>query len=152
MNARITIALVILFLAVVLGAALIAWPQPAAAPTADETVNNAGESFVSENVIVTEPLPSDTVSKLFTVRGDARGSWFFEASFPLQVRDRDNELIGQGIAMTSDNWMTTEFVPFEGKVQIEGEYTGPATLVLMKDNPSGLPENEDAVEFPIVVQ
>jgi hypothetical protein len=91
------------------------------------------------------------VPRTFTVRGEARGNWFFEASFPLQVRDPNNTLVGQGIAMTTDNWMTTEFVSFEGKVIVEN-YSGPADLVLLKDNPSGLPENDDAVLFEIVVQ
>lgn len=144
---RIIIAVVVLFIVVVAGATLIATPSPEPTPNGD----NTSEPFVSENVIVTDPLPNGAVSQTFTVRGEARGSWFFEASFPLQVRDPDNNNVGGGVAMARDNWMTTEFVPFEGKVIVEN-YSGPVRLVLLKDNPSGLPENEDSVEFPIVIQ
>lgn len=85
------------------------------------------------------------------VIGEARGPWYFEASFPVQVRDPDNNLVGQGIAQAGAEWMTENFVPFSATVTV-ANYTGPATLVLLKDNPSGLPENDDAVFFPIVVQ
>lgn len=146
MQIKLVVGIVMLFIAVVLGAILIATPSPAPVLDGSDT-----EPFVSENVIVTDPLPNGAVSQTFTVRGEARGSWFFEASFPLQVRDPDNNNVGGGIAMARDNWMTTEFVLFEGKVTVEN-YSGPARLVLLKDNPSGLPENEDSVEFPIVIQ
>ena len=146
MQLKLVVGIVVLFVVVVLGAVLIAAPSPESVSDGNDT-----EPFVSENVIVTSPLPNETVPRTFRVAGKARGNWFFEASFPLQVRDPDNNNVGGGIAMTSDNWMTTEFVPFEGKVMVEN-YSGPARLVLLKDNPSGLPENEDSVEFPIVVQ
>lgn len=107
--------------------------------------------FRSENVNVSFPLPNATVPKTFTVIGEARGTWYFEASFPVQVRDPGNNLVGQGIAQAGANWMTTEFVPFSASVTVTG-YSGPADLVLIKDNPSGLPENDDAVFFPVVVQ
>ncbi len=147
MQIKLIVGIIILFVVVILGAVLIATPSLAPVSDGNDTV----KPFVSENVIVTSPLPNETVPRTFRVAGQARGHWFFEASFPLQVRDPDNNNVGGGIAMTSDNWMTTEFVPFEGKVMVEN-YSGPARLVLLKDNPSGLPENEDSVEFPIVVQ
>jgi hypothetical protein len=148
MNLRITIALVVLVTVAILGAVLVAWPASTVTPTEDE---NQAAQFVSENVRVDSPHIGETVPSTIIVRGEARGSWFFEASFPLQVRDPDNNKVGQGFAMTTDDWMTTEFVPFEGKVIVEN-YSGPATLVFLKDNPSGLPELDDAVEFPIVVR
>lgn len=118
-------------------------PQPAPLPTAEAP-------FTSENVKVTSPLPKASVPKTFTVSGQARGTWFFEASFPVQVRDKDNNKVGQGIAQAQSDWMTTDFVPFTTNITVTG-YSGPATLVLLKDNPSGLPENEDAVSFPVVI-
>jgi len=42
-------------------------------------------------------------------------------------------------------------VPFTAQVTVE-DYSGPATLVLLKDNPSGLPENDDSVSFSVVIQ
>lgn len=106
--------------------------------------------FTSENVKVQLPRPNGNVVHNFTVTGEARGTWFFEASFPVQVRDPQNIVVGQGIAQANGEWMTEDFVPFTAPVVVK-DYTGPATLVLIKDNPSGLPEHDDSVEFPINV-
>ncbi|MBV9159311.1 MAG: hypothetical protein JO019_01805, partial [Candidatus Kaiserbacteria bacterium] len=46
---------------------------------------------------------------------------------------------------------TTGQVTFTAQVSISG-YKGPATLVLSKDNPSGLPQNDDSVSIPITIQ
>ncbi len=141
MQKKLIVALVLLFVVVILGGALIAWPAPQA----------QGKPFVSDKVIITSPLANSAVAKTFTVTGEAKGQWYFEASFPVQVRDKDNNKVGQGIAQAQGDWMTAEFVPFKADVTVTN-YSGPATLVLLKDNPSGLPENEDSVEIPIVIQ
>lgn len=110
-----------------------------------------GKPYVSENVVVTAPLPGEKVSHAISVRGEARGSWFFEANLPLEVRDPSGRIVGRGHAMTAEEWMTTEFVSFEGKI-IVGDYSGPATLVVKKDNPSGLPENDAEIAFDIEIE
>ncbi|QQG38323.1 MAG: hypothetical protein HYS26_02110 [Candidatus Kaiserbacteria bacterium] len=144
MTAKLWIAIGVLFLVVILGAILIALPAPAEAPV-------QGTAFVSENVRVDAPRMGETVASTIEVRGQARGNWYFEASFPLEVRDPSGKRVGEGYAMTSEEWMTTNFVSFEGTV-VATDYRGPATLVLHKDNPSGLPENDDSVEFSIVIK
>ena len=138
MDIKIIIALVVLLAAVVLGGVLIASPSPSGSP------------FVSEKVKVTLPFPGATVLKEFIVTGEARGVWFFEASFPVEVRDPEGNVVGRGLATAEGEWMTEEFVPFSAPVTIEN-YSGPATLVLIKDNPSGLPEHDDSVSFQITV-
>src|SRR3989344_4098254 len=139
MDIKIIIALVVLLAAVVLGGVLIASPSPSGSP------------FVSEKVKVTLPFPGATVLREFIVTGEARGVWFFEASFPVEVRDPEGNVVGRGLATAEGEWMTEEFVPFSAPVTLEN-YSGPATLVLIKDNPSGLPEHDDFVSFPVVVQ
>ncbi len=107
---------------------------------------------LSRRVVVTSPKPNTTVDKTFVVSGQAPGNWFFEASFPLQVRDIEGNVLGRTHASAQGDWMTTEQVTFTSTVHIDATYTGPATLILLRDNPSGLPENDDAVEIPIVIQ
>ena len=148
MNLRITIALVVLLVVVILGAVLIAAPMPANGPKVDPQEDT---QFVSENVKVSSPRPNAVVLKTFTVIGEARGTWYFEASFPIFVIDANGAKVGQGIAQAVENWMTEDFVPFTAQVTVEN-YSGPATLVLLKDNPSGLPEKDDSVSFSIVIQ
>ena len=149
-----TVVSILAVIIVVLAIALFALPAPDAPtsptpPTPAPTPTPA--AFTSENVRVFSPVPGAAVSRQFTVLGEARGSWFFEASFPIKVVDANSNQIGVGIAMTADNWMTTEFVPFTAQVTVEN-YSGPATLVLLKDNPSGLPELDDSVSYDIVVE
>lgn len=102
---------------------------------------------------VDSPKPGELItSNPLHIAGKARGNWFFEASFPIKVLDENGKLIGQGIATAQDDWMTTDFVPFEGLIRLT-EYGGSETrttgkLILERDNPSGLPENADQVWLP----
>ena len=105
------------------------------------------------------PHPGAVVGKEFSVIGQARGYWFFEASFPVELLDKDGNKIAQGIAEAQAdpntgevNWMTENFVGFKADLKAPESYIGPATLILHKDNPSGLPENEASASFQINVE
>jgi hypothetical protein len=47
---------------------------------------------------VTTPTINATVSQPLTVTGRARGGWYFEASFPVELRDSSGALLAQTIA------------------------------------------------------
>jgi hypothetical protein len=94
----------------------------------------------------------DAVGKKFSITGKAPGNWFFEASAPYMIQTPEGEKIAQGAMQAIGDWMTTDLVDFEADVSVSGSYTGPATLVFMKDNPSGLPEHDDSLEIPIVIE
>lgn len=130
-------------------------PPVTSSSEADETATIPPTPAATEplhaRVSVTLPKSGATVGRTFIVSGSAPGNWFFEASFPVQVRDKDNNKIGQGIAQAQGDWMTADLVPFSVTLTVSN-YSGPATLVLLRDNPSGLPENDDALEVPITIQ
>lgn len=98
------------------------------------------------------PFPGAVVGKDFSVIGEARGNWYFEASFPIELRDRDGKLLATAVAQAQGEWMTTEFVPFKADFKVPQSYIGPATLVLKKDDASGLPENDASASFPITIE
>lgn len=102
-------------------------------------------------IVVDTPLVGSEVSSPLEITGKARGYWFFEASFPIVVVDWDGKIIGQGIAQSTSEWMTQEFVPFKATITFDASSTvsNRGALILKKDNPSGLPENDDAFEIPI---
>ncbi|HCC83732.1 TPA: hypothetical protein DEP96_02700 [Candidatus Uhrbacteria bacterium] len=103
---------------------------------------------------LTTPLPGDTVRSPLTIKGEARGSWFFEASFPVFLTDWDGRIIGSGIAQAQGDWMTSDFVPFTATITFVPDaevYSNRGALILRKDNPSGLPEHDDALEIPVVI-
>lgn len=124
---------------------------------------HSGQTFVedignelekAELIRLNTPRPNQVIESPLTIKGVARGSWFFEASFPVVLTDWDGLIIGQGIAQAKGDWMTSEFVPFEAKLTFTADknvYSNKGTLILRKDNPSGLPEHDDALEIPVVL-
>lgn len=104
---------------------------------------------------ITSPRPNQAIRSPLTITGEARGYWFFEASFPVVLTDWDGLIIGQGIAQAKSDWMVTDFVPFEATLTFTADknaYSNRGTLILRKDNPSGLSEHDDALEIPVELQ
>lgn len=118
------------------------------------TENIGNELEKADLIRIYSPRPNQVVQSPLTITGEARGFWFFEASFPVVLTDWDGLIIAQGIATAKSDWMTTEFVPFEARLTFiadKNAYSDKATLVLRKDNPSSLPEHDDAFEIPVVL-
>ena len=65
-------------------------------------------------ISVSIPKPSQVVRSPLSIEGEARGNWYFEASFPIKLIDADGRELAQGIAQAKSDWMTENFVPFEG--------------------------------------
>ncbi len=118
-----------------------------------------GETFVrdignelekTDLVVLNTPRAGDKVSFPIELSGRARGPWFFEASFPAEILDGDGTSLGMGIMTAQGEWMTTEFVPFSGRVELTAMPKFPkGTLLLHKDNPSGEPQFDDKLIVPI---
>lgn len=106
----------------------------------------------ANNIVVDLPFPGAVTGKEFSIVGKARGTWYFEASFPVKVLDKDGKVIFQHYAEAQSDWMTEEFVPFKVLVKVPQTYTGPATIVLEKDNPSGEAERDASISFPITIE
>lgn len=117
-------------------------------PAPEPTYVNA----TADNIKVMSPTPGSVTGKPITIMGEARGGWYFEASFPIEVRNGAGAVIATGIAQAQGEWMTNNFVPFVATIQIPANYIGEAVLVLMNDNPSGMPENARSVSFPITIE
>ena len=101
------------------------------------------------------PQLNQLVQSPLIVKGEAKGNWFFEASFPVFLYDLDGKIIARGIATAKGDWMTTEFVPFEATLYFtvdKNVTSDKGLLVLRKDNPSGLPEHDDALEIPVLIK
>ena len=123
-------------------------PDPSAIPPEVQEHINEKADLIG----VTSLYPNDIVSSPVTLTGFARGPWFFEATFPIIVTDWDGRIIGEGYATAQDEWMTTEFVPFEATVTFSDGEDAPyprGTIILKKSNASGLQEHDDALEIPV---
>jgi hypothetical protein len=107
----------------------------------------------SANLIVVDtPSPGAVTGKEFTLIGKARGYWYFEASFPLELLDKDGKVLVTTAVQADGDWMTEEFVPFKIQIKAPSSYIGPATLVLHKDNASGLPEHDASISIPLTIE
>jgi hypothetical protein len=99
------------------------------------------------------PQPNTAIASPVAISGEAKGNWFFEASFPIVVTDWDGRIIGEGHAEATSDWMSADFVPFTASVTFQTPSSGSSgAIILRKDNPSGLPENDDAIEIPVTFQ
>ncbi len=116
-------------------------------------VRDIGNELEKADLIrLARPRPGDSIASPLIVEGEARGFWFFEASFPVKLFDKNGAEIPMrpGYVMASDEWMTTEFVPFRATLEFDAPAAGRGTLMLQKDNPSGLPEHDDALFVPVL--
>jgi hypothetical protein len=106
---------------------------------------------------VLSPEAMGVVTSPLSLKGQARGNWYFEASAPVSLVNWDGLIIAEGIITADGEWMTTEFVPFTGQLTFTSPYKDGdpdfmkrGAIIFKKDNPSGLSENDDALEIPIL--
>jgi hypothetical protein len=144
--------ILILILIVLAGFGIYKWAGNKKAEDTTKVPEYVGNAVEKESLIVLDsPQPNDVIESPLTIMGKARGPWYFEASFPIVLTDSDGLIIAEGHAEAQGEWMTEEFVPFKATLNFTkpaGKNTG--SLILKKDNPSGLPEHDDALEIPII--
>ena len=100
---------------------------------------------------VFEPNRNEIISSPLTISGEARGNWFFEATFSVRLTNANGVEVPlePGFVMTEADWMTEDYVPFEATLSFTLPDTETGTLFLERSNPSGLPENADEVQIPV---
>jgi len=112
-----------------------------------ESIGNEQEK--TDLIQIESPRPNTQISSPVIIKGKARGTWFFEGSFPVKLIDDQGVVIGNAIATADGEWMTQDFVPFTANLTFTLSDSNKGKLILEKDNPSGLPENEDFLEVPV---
>ena len=114
----------------------------------EEDIGNELEK--ADLIRLSNPRPNQIIENPLFIKGEARGLWFFEASFPIKLFDENNFLLGLTVAQALGNWMTEDFVQFSATLPLAVSSTKKGVLILEKDNPSGLPENADELRVPVV--
>lgn len=116
-------------------------------------INGNGEINYKDLVKLETPSEGEIIGSPLTVRGQARGVWFFEATFPITLTNWDGVIMAQGFAQAQGDWMTEGFVPFEAVLQFENpNFEDRGLLILEKNNASGLPENDDALQVTVLFE
>lgn len=124
-------------------------PTPPAEPPAPKiTYVNTSEADIF-NVL---PRAGDTVTAGITVSGSARGDWFTQGAFWVEVIAENGDVLIRNQVPSKGNSMTTGMVQFSSSVLISPNYHGPATVRLVNDNPPGHPNPDRSVSIPVVVK
>jgi hypothetical protein len=115
-------------------------------PVVSTTTPTTGKEdlIVVSNVVANQILESP-----LTIEGSARGLWYFEASFPVELLDGNGKRLTIKPAQAQGEWMTIEFVPFSVTLTFVKPTTATGTLILHKDNPSGEPSRDDSLRIPV---
>lgn len=135
-------------------AVMESYPRQCRTPDGETFVEDIGNELEKIDLIrIDRPRPNQTIKSPLEIVGQARGFWFFEGDFPIRLLDDKSEEMAVGyvtaFVKTPENLMTEEFITFEGVLEFERPAANKGTLVLEKDNPSGLPENADELRVPI---
>ncbi len=110
-------------------------------------------STVGMPIVVNNIKDNQIVSNPIKIFGKARGNWFFEASFPIQLVDADGNILASTAAKADGDWMTTDFVNFSAELSYtKSTSTRRALLVLNKDNPSGNPDFDQSIFIPVILK
>lgn len=115
----------------------------------DTPTPNVQASSTDEKVKLLNLKSGQQIKSPFTLRGEARGNWYFEGSFPIEIRDGTNKPILIQAVKTKENWMTEKFVPFSTTLTFTKPTTSTGTLILHKDNPSGEASQDESITIPI---
>ncbi len=121
-------------------------------PDAPQPSGGCGNNFVNlpSDIEINSPSPNTEISSPLIITGKARGSWFFEATFPIQLTTVHGLVLGNTSAQAQSDWMTEDFVPFSATL----DFTLPTDvdqgeIIFEKANPSGLPEHGAEYRLPI---
>jgi hypothetical protein len=127
---------------------ILAACTPAAPGDSDSSASSSADDMYSDMIQVDGPQENAVVDSPLIITGKARGTWYFEASFPVKLYDDEGNLLAQGPAQAQGEWMTEDFVPFSAQLTFVTTAEN-GVLVLEKDNPSGLPENAASISIPV---
>ncbi|MFC1687135.1 Gmad2 immunoglobulin-like domain-containing protein [Patescibacteria group bacterium] len=126
------------------------YPRKCVTPDGETFTEDIGNELEkTDQIRITSPRPNDTVNSPLTIEGEALGLWFFEGSFPITILDANGETLGSTVGQAEGNWMSENFVSFTAEITFTRPETEKGTLILSKDNPSGLNENSDELRVPV---
>ena len=125
---------------------------PKLSPISNNEQQSVAENETFDLVKIDNVKTGDSIASPVLLKGEAVGNWYFEATFPIEITDLYGAVLGQGYVQAQSEWMTTDFVPYEGEVSFDPQGNTEGYIVFKKDNPSGLLEHEDSRQLRIKFQ
>lgn len=106
-------------------------------------------SVKGADLVVYAPGSRTTITSPLAVVGQVPGGWSFEASFPVKLLNSKGEVIASGPAAVLGDWTSGQSSSFAMTLTWSSLQTGVGSLVLARDNPSGLSANDDSLTIPV---
>lgn len=140
-----------IIIAVIVGGVWFFWNQQAVAPIVETpSAKLSANMNPAEMIEVDLPALNASITSPLVISGRARGPWYFEASFPIELQDNNGAVITTTTAQAQGDWMTENFVPFTATLTFPAQPVGSlGKIVLKRDNPSGEPANDMSIVVPI---
>ncbi len=115
-------------------------------PPSSEEVSNGiqknKKDTLKDLIQITQPLSGQNINSPLKIEGVARGYWFFEANFRIELTDENYQQITETYATATGEWMTEDWVPFTSTLTFSKPKFKYGYLIFHKANPSGLVEHE----------
>ncbi|MGY5849816.1 Gmad2 immunoglobulin-like domain-containing protein [Salegentibacter sp. F14] len=114
---------------------------------------NSNRKKITELIRVEMPVRGKTIESPLQIKGKARGNWFFEATAPIELLDGDFHSLGKSyIEVAEADWMTEDFVAFQGELDFKKPKTKNGYLLFKKNNASEKPELDRIHRMPVKFQ
>jgi hypothetical protein len=125
-------------------------PTPTPIVTAIPTETASPSATPALEPVVSSPSAGMKVVSPLKVVGKVPSEWMFEGVFPVKLVDSTRKVIiaGQGKEKVAGSWTTPGLIDFESTLTFTTTAKA-GFLILEKDNPSGLPENDKSFEVPV---
>lgn len=106
-------------------------------------------NFTGDSLIrIYNPKLGQVIHSPVKLEGEAKGMWYFEGDFPVELIDDDSVTIAKAVASADSNWMTEKFVPFSANIEFTTDKKS-GYIVFMRDNASGLPRHDRSFYLPV---
>ena len=151
MNDRKTLVTILMIVIIVLGVSSIYWfarPAPEKEnsnlkPDEEPAVFLSGNrEALKEEIIVANLADNNFISSPLEIKGQAKGSWFYEGEFAVRLVSEGGLVLGQGFAFAQTDWMTEGLVGFSAEIEFAPNEAQRGGLYFTKSNPAGLAEEE----------
>ncbi len=156
MDRRLLLLSVITLLIIVAALALFVIPAPVrdtGVPPGSAPTGTSTPVATYDNLIrVTSPTPGSGISSPVIITGQARGSWYSEGQFPVEVLDANGQIVGQSPATAQGDWQTNDYVPFSVTIILTAQPAPGSAggIVLKNGNPSGSTPAAASLSVPVV--
>jgi cytoskeletal protein RodZ len=116
--------------------------------TSTSVIPDNSVATFSSTALVVSPKQNEIIISPVKVQGTVVGNWFFEGVLPVKLVDDNNNVIASGQATAETDWMTEKPVNFTASLDFSTKATSGA-LIISRDNPSGLAQNDGFIKVPV---